>query len=165
MKRLARAGRVIYVERRLGWSLALLGASLGFVLFAWNRPTPERRELGMALYYGVPLAIAALWPLVRTRALAIDVERRMLMVLERGLLMRTRKSIHDLSVLSVRLVSVPAAGLFGIPARCHFIWIDHAEGPSILFLVSWRGRDPGAVAARLAEDLGRPLTGVDRTRP
>ena len=164
MKRIERAGRVIYLQRRLGWSIAFFVGSMAFVVLAWVRPTPEKKELGMALYYGVPLAIAALWALMRTPALAIDREQQKLMVVERQLLGRTQKSVYPLSELSVRLVSFPFEGNAFVTGTGHFIWIDLADGRSIPFRTCKGSNDPRPEAARLAADLGRPLTVVDRTR-
>jgi len=162
VKRVEREGRVLYVERHFGWSIALFGGALAFAIFAWIRPTPEKKELGMALYYGIPLAIAALLALVRARALAIDREEGELTVVDRSTFGRTARSVYSLSELSVRLVRTPPQGDFGAGTGS-MIWIDLSDGRSVPFRRS-KGRDARPEAARLAEDLGRPLSVVDRAR-
>lgn len=154
MKRLIRDGRVIYVRHHYGWSFLFITLSLLLVLYAWRFPSPEKRELGVALYYGVPLAIAATAATLRSQLVAIDRNLGRALFIERRLL-RPSREFRDLARLSVRLKSRRTEGA---STAHHYIWIDVAEDRSFLFQMKHGATQPLWEAERLAADLGRPLT-------
>jgi len=154
MKRLLRDGRVLYVRRHFGLSILLISISLAFVLYAWRFPTPEKKELGVVLYYGVPFAIAATVAMLQSQLVAIDRQKGGLLIVDRRLF-RLNRRLHDLSRISVRLQSLRTEGT---STAHHYIWIDLAEGRSFLFKMKHGSTQPLGEAEQLAADLGRPLT-------
>ena len=86
MKRLVRDGRVIYLRRHFGLSILFITISLSLVLFAWLVSSPEKKELGIALYYGVPMALAATVAMLRSELVAIDRTLGRALFIERQLL-------------------------------------------------------------------------------
>ena len=153
MKRLVRDGRILYVRRHFGWSVLFIGISLSLVLYAWLFPSPEKKELGVALYYGVPLAMAGMLTLLRAQVLAIDQALGRALFIERQLF-RPRRKFRDLSRLSVRLKSVRSGEDCDIH---HYIWIEIVEDASFLFRMQHGEPLPREEAEQLAADLGRPL--------
>ena len=150
---MVRDGRVIYVRRHFGWSVLFIGFSISLVIFAWFFPSPEKRELGVALCYGVPLAMAATVATLRSQVVAIDRQLGRALFIERRLI-RVRRQFRDLSRLSVRLKSLRSDGV----ANSHYsIWIDVEEDLSFLFRMVHGRTAPQAEAEQLAADLGRPL--------
>jgi hypothetical protein len=154
VKRLVRDGRVIYVRRHFGLSTLFIGISLAIVLFAGLFPSPEKKELGVALYYGIPFAIAATIALLRSQVVAIDRNLGRALFIDRQLL-RTHRRFRDLSRLSVRLKSVRTRGASNAH---HYIWIEVEEGLAVLFRMEHGGAIPREAAEQLAVDLDRPLT-------
>jgi len=153
VKRLVRDGRILYVRRHFGWSLIFISLSLSIVLYAWLFPSEKRGELGAALYYGIPLALAGMVATLRAEVVAIDPTLGKALFLDRRLF-RFRRRFRDLERLSVRLKSISDAGGNSIH---HYIWIDVAEDRSVLFRMQHGGGHPREAAERLATDLGRPL--------
>ena len=154
MKRLVRDGRVLYVRRHFGWSILFISLSFSIVLYAWLFPSPDKGELGIALYYGVPLAVAGMVATLRAQVVAIDPGLGRVLFLDRRLF-RFHRRFRDLSRLSVRLTSVRAGRSSTVH---HFIWIEVTEDRSFLFRQQHGGVAPRAAAEQLAADLGRPLT-------
>jgi hypothetical protein len=154
VKRLVRDGRILYVRRHFGWSIAYISISLLIVLYAWLFPSSEKHELGVALYYGIPLALAGMAATLRAQVVAIDPSLGRVLFLDRRLF-RFHRRFRDLARVSVRLKSVrPGADSI----VHHYIWIDVVEDCSFLFRMQHGGAQPVEEADRLAIDLDRPLT-------
>jgi hypothetical protein len=153
VKRFIRDGRVIYVRRHFGWSILFIAISISLVLFAWLFPSPKKKELGVALYYGIPLAMAATVATLRSQVVAIDRRLGRALFIERRLIRLCRR-FRDLSRLSVRLKSIRTDG---VPNSHHYIWIEVEEDLSFLFRMVHGRTAPQAEAEQLAADLGRPL--------
>lgn len=158
MKRLVRDGRILYVRRHFGWSFLFIGISLGILIFAWLFPSPEKKELGVALYYGVPLALAGMVATLRSQVVAIDRNLGRALFIDRRLF-RHRRTFQDLSRLSVRLKSVRSAGNGKVH---HYIWIEIVEDAAFLFRQQHGDPLPRGEAEQLAADLGRPLVAEER---
>ena len=154
MKRLERDGRVIYIRRHFGLSILFISISLAIVLYAWLFPSPEKKELGVALYYGIPFAIAATIAMLRSEVVAIDRNLGRALFIDRQLF-RTHRRFRDLSRLSVRLKSIRTSGA---STTHHYIWIEVEEGRAVLFRMEHGGTVPREAAEQLAVDLARPLT-------
>jgi hypothetical protein len=169
VKRVERSPRVYYIERPLLGSVLCLALSLGILLLGQIGQSAERRESDRreaimgTLVYALPLAGAALVLLFRVRAFAIDRAEGELLVFERRFPWTGLRKAFPIEQLSVRRVTLPGRGLFG-EAIYHAVWIDPVGSPSILFRSVRSGAAVVELAERLAADLGRPLTGVDRTR-
>ncbi len=158
MKRIESEGRVIYLRRHVGWSILFFAGAMATVVFALINPTPEKAELGVALYYGVPLAAAAFVALLRSEAFAIDRAQRKLMILRRRVVIAQR-FVFDLSDVSVRR---RAFGSRAVGAD-HYVWIEVGGRRSFLFESGRNSARIQAAADRLVADLDRPLIVDDHT--
>jgi len=152
VKRIESEGRVIYLRRHVGWSILFFAGAMATVVYAFLWPTPNRDELGIALYYGISLAVAAFVALLRTEAFAIDRAQRKLMILRRRVVIAQR-FVFDLSDVSVRRRA------FGRRAHAvdHYVWIEVGGRRSFLFESGRNSTRIQASADRLVADLDRPL--------
>jgi hypothetical protein len=153
VRRLVRDGRILYVRRHFGWSILFITLSLSIVLFAWLFPSEKKGELGAALYYGVPLAIAGMIATLRAEVVAIDPALGKALFLDRRLF-RFRRRFRNLDRLAVRLKSISSAEGYSVH---HYIWIDVTDDRSVLFKMQHGHGQPLDEARQLATDLGSPL--------
>jgi hypothetical protein len=152
VKRIESGGRVLYVRRNVGWSILFFAGAIAPVVHAFVYPTPQKQELGVALYYGVPLAVAAVVALLRAEVFAIDRVQGQLMILRRQTF-SLQRFVFNLSGVSVRRRAFGRRANGGVD---HYIWIEIGRR-SFLFE---SGRDPKRIevaADGLAADLDRPL--------
>lgn len=170
MRRIVQPTRILFVDRNLGWSLAMFvasGVSLLFCSITRERSSdPTSVELGVVTFVGfVGLFLAALWLLFRKRAFIVDHVAGTLTILEgRGI--RTKKSRVPLKQVTVRmeqktLVNRHRGGSYEL--RVGAIWLDLEGGEKIRFMSDVRGSEAQTLAHRLATDLRRPLSVIDRS--
>ncbi|HLF93360.1 MAG TPA: hypothetical protein VJB14_07855 [Planctomycetota bacterium] len=164
MKRLERFPRIIFVERNLIDSLSLVCAFCACVLPLWRIHQDSGDEWGSLLWLVVELALllvgSAFVLLFTVRVFAVDSSLNQFLMLERGLLMRTRKTVLPVEKINLWIVTrfenpdSPAV----VDRRAYYLVLIHPVGePAVTFA---SGRDLESVRARaeeLARDLGRPL--------
>ncbi len=162
MKRIVRPPLVVWVERHLRWSLALM-AGCGVALFItfMARRMGDARFAGVLLIGSLVLAIVATGLLLKARAFVIDREEGTLEVRLRSRLGFTEVFRFPLAGLIVRLrtLTVHDSGYRTVPwsSTQHRIFIDPPDSDPILFLGGLRGTYGPELARRLSEDLGCPL--------